>query len=150
MYLAIVLLTMLVLPLASTVLELAIAGGAPLIVAGRWFVVWGVGARLLTASVSQMLRPQFTANMLGVHDPRAVILVRELGFANTAIGLIGLLALVVPSFVVPSAVAGAVFFGLAGIGHTLNAERSRKETVAMVSDLGIAVALAVLLAARIL
>ncbi|QRG04903.1 hypothetical protein EZH22_17335 [Xanthobacter dioxanivorans] len=150
MYLAVVLLTMLVLPLASTVAELTVAGGAPLMVAGRWFVVWGIGARLLSAGVSQMVRPQFTAGMLGIEDPRAQIVVRELGFANTAMGVVGFLALPVPAFAVPGAVAGAIFLGLAGMGHVFNAERSRKEIIAMVSDLGLALLLALYLVVRTL
>jgi len=149
MYFGIIIASMLVLPLASLALELALVGGAPLLLAAKWFVFWGVGVRVGLAAVRQMAQPEFTAGMLNIVDPRAAIVVRELGFANAAIALISLLALLVPSFVVPAALAGALFLGLAGIQHARVRERSGKETIAMVSDLAMSGTLAVLLLARL-
>ncbi len=64
MYLAVIMLTMLALPLLATVLELAVVGGAPAAVALGWFVVFGIGVRLLLAGLKQMAQPDFTARLL--------------------------------------------------------------------------------------
>ncbi|MDQ0504743.1 hypothetical protein [Xanthobacter agilis] len=149
MYLGVIIATMLVLPLASIGLELALHGGALLPLAGKWFTFWGVGVRVMLAAVKQMTQPAFTAEILQVSDPRAHILVRELGFANASIALIALASLVVPAWGVPATLAGAVFLGLAGIQHALRKTRNGKETIAMVSDLGLAALLALTLLDRL-
>ena len=149
MYLFVILATMLVLPVASIGAELALHGGSLPALAGKWFTFWGVGVRIMLAAVKQMARPEFTARILGLTDPRAHIVVRELGFANAAIALLALLSLAWPAFLVPAALAGAVFLGLAGVQHACVAERNGKESIAMVSDLGLAVVLALALAWRL-
>lgn len=149
MYLAVIMLPMLALPLLATVLELAVVGGAPAAVALGWFVVFGIGVRLLLAGLKQMAQPDFTARLLDIADPRARVVIRELGFANTSIALLALLSVVSPAFTVPAAVTGALFFGLAGLQHATVKARNGKETIAMVSDLALAVVLAALLLARI-
>lgn len=149
MYLAVIVLTMLALPLLATVLELAVGGGAPAAVALGWFVVFGIGVRLLLAGLKQMAQPDFTARLLDIADPRARVVIRELGFANTSIALLALLSVVSPAFTVPAAVTGALFFDLAGLQHATVKVRNGKETIAMVSDLALAVVLAALLLARI-
>ncbi|MFG1403255.1 hypothetical protein [Xanthobacter sediminis] len=141
MYLGVILATMAVLPLLSIGAELALHGGAPLVLAAKWFTFWGVGVRIMLAAVKQMTQPEFTARILHIDDPRAHIVVRELGFANAAIALLALLSLPWPSFLVPAALAGAVFLGLAGIQHALQKARGGKETIAMVSDFGLAAVL---------
>lgn len=56
MYIAVVVLTMLVLPAASVLLELTFIPGASTIAAvGRWFVFWSVGARLALARFRQVV-----------------------------------------------------------------------------------------------
>jgi len=105
---------------------------------------WGVGIRLLTAGASQSIRPEFTArSIFKIDDPDAAVIVNELGFANLAFGLIGTLSLLQPTFLTPAAIAGGLFLGLDGVLHLRSRDRSRNETVAMVTDL--AVALAVLI-----
>jgi len=49
--------------------------------------------------------------------------------------------------VVPAAVAGLVFYLLAGVGHLLRPGRSRNENIAMLSDLALAAVLAIYLLA---
>lgn len=84
----------------------------------RWFTFWIVGVRLFTAGVMQALRPEYTAETIfDITDPDVLPFVSELGFANIALGLIGLLSLRLRSWTPPAAVAGAVFLGLAGIRH---------------------------------
>ncbi|MEJ8853115.1 DUF6790 family protein [Variovorax robiniae] len=102
----------------------------------RWFTFWIVGARLGSAGLRQMLNPAFTARqILGIEGDDALLLVRELGFANTAFGAIGILSLWWPAWAAPAAIAGAVFLGLAGINHAMQAHRNARENFAMLTDL---------------
>jgi len=144
MYLAIVVLLMAVLPIGSIVAEIALGhGGAdPLFLIGKWFVFWSVGARLGLAGVRQIVNPNFTADTIfGLKDKGALIIVQELGFANLSIGLLGVLSILNRNWIVPAAIVGGLFYGLAGIKHLLKGDRNATETIAMVSDLFIFAAL---------
>ena len=143
-YILIVALTMFVLPLGSIAVELA-AGPADLLwLVGKWFVFWGVGVRLLIAGLRQYFQPGYTSReLLGVDGPEVYVIVRELGGANFAAGVVGLASLVAPSFVPPSAIAAAIFYLVAGVEHVKTRDRDRPETIAMISDLFIAVVLGV-------
>jgi hypothetical protein len=140
MYLAAILVLMLIAPLASILVEALVAGGqlAPLVL--KWFVVWGVGARLGLAGLKQVTQPAFTAETIfEISDPKAQVIVQELGFANLTFGL---LSLAFPSFLLPAAVGGGLFYLLAGVKHALRTGKTRTETIAMVSDLAMALVLA--------
>jgi hypothetical protein len=69
--------------------------------------------------------------------------VRELGIANSALGSVGLATLFAPSWLLPAALAGAIFYGLAGINHVFHQPRNTLQNVAMVSDLFASLVLAV-------
>lgn len=73
----------------------------------------------------------------------ALKIVSELGFANVAAGIVAALSLVWPSFIVPLAIYGAIFYGAAGIRHAFNSGRTGLESIALVTHLAIAVILAV-------
>ena len=144
MYPVIVAAFMFVLPIASIVVETIVGGrGAPgAWVIGRWFVFWGVGVRLALAGLRQITQPSYTAEaILGIKDPESHVVVRELGFANAAIGAVGLGSLVARGWVLPAAMAGTIFYGLAGVNHVARGERSTNENIAMASDLFIAAVL---------
>lgn len=153
MYLATILLLMVILPIGSVVIH-ASAGAEPteiIALAGQWFVFWGVGVRLLTAGVRQVANPAFTAvDIFNVDDPRAVPIVKEIGFGNLSMGLLGTATIVQPAWIVPAAICGGLYLGLAGLGHVVKGERNRNETIAMISDLWIFAVLAVFLAATFL
>ena len=141
MYLAVLIVLMGAAPLASVVLEALLAGGPPdlLFLVARWFVFWAVGVRLFVAGLKQIFDPAFTAEKIfGIADPSSHRLVTEIGFGNIAIGSLGLLTLLRSGWIVPAALCGALFLGLAGIKHALNAGRTGRETIAMVSDLAVA------------
>ena len=144
MYLAVVLLTMLVLPAGSMLVE-HLHGTTPLLLlAGKWFVFWSVGVRLMLAGVRQFVQPAFTAEQIfGTKSPDVLPLIRELGIANVATGVVGLLSLAMPSFVLPVAISAGIFYGVAGVRHALEAHRSTNENIAMVSDLFVCAVLAV-------
>ena len=137
MYYAVVTTLMFAFPLGSVAIEATAtrsALGAALI--GKWFVFWAVGLRLFMAGARQILQPEYTANViLGLKISESLLLVRELGFANLALGFVGLLSLLFPAWRLPVALAGGLFYGLAGANHVLQPIRNQLENVAMASDL---------------
>ena len=147
MYFAVVALTMFLLPSVSMVVAHALDPAAPwLELAGRWFVFWGVGVRLALAGLRQVFQPAFTAReVFRMTSDEATPVVRELGVANLATGVVGLLSLAEPSFVLPVAIAAVIFYGVAGFRHAGERGRSQNETVAMASDLFLFAVLAVFL-----
>jgi hypothetical protein len=150
MYLAVVVLLMGVFPVASILIEsVAFHSDAGLLfLIGKWFVFWGVGTRLLLAGIRQMANPAFTAGTIfGIKDKAAEVIVRELGFGNFAMGVLGAVSLLNREWVVPAAIAGGLFYGLAGALHTRNGDRNTNGNIAMISDLFIFVVLALYLAA---
>jgi hypothetical protein len=79
---------MLVLPVASILIEFIAAGSSRLhpVLVSKWFVFWAVGVRLLLAGLRQMVQPGFTARtVLGLKSEESSFVVRELGFATTGI-----------------------------------------------------------------
>jgi hypothetical protein len=150
MYVVIVLGQTLVLPLVSGFIELSVVGGDPVLVFGRWWIVWGVGSRLLLAGLSQLFVPERTAAILGSDGTAAErVLARELGVANVAMGLAGLLALN-PAWIVPAGAAGAVFLGIAGLNHVAKPGKSTHELVATWTDLLVAAVYLVVVARIVL
>lgn len=144
MYFAVILLFMLVLPVASIATEVyALHSAVPVMaLIGKWFTFWGMGVRLGIAGVRQAFNPAFTArDVFNIEDAAVHPIVRELGFANLALAVLGLLA-IVPAWTAPAAAAGVVFFTLAGWKHFTAGERNTTRTVAMASDLFIALVLA--------
>ena len=137
MYYAIVFLLMLALPALSIAIEVARPGAVPIVaLVGKWYVFWAVGARLFLAGVRQIAQPSYTAPViLGLKSDEVLLVVRELGFANLALGLVGLASLAVPQWRLAAALAGGTFYLMAGLHHALQAERTRAENVAMASDL---------------
>lgn len=144
MYLVSVIATTVILPLLATIIELVASPGAdPLLVAGRWFVFFGVGIRLLLAGLSQIVRPGFTAkNLLGIETDDANQVVQELGFANTAMGIAGLVAYFFAASWLPAvaAIAG-IFLLLAGLRHLVKKGKSAMEWIPTITDLILAVVL---------
>lgn len=144
MYVFMIAALMLVLPVVS--IFGAVGAGAALSTAliGKWFVFWAVGVRLLTAGLRQILQPKYTAeNILGIKGADSLMLVRELGFANFAVGCVAAASIVATGWALPMAVVGALFYGLAGINHLLHPGRNKLQNVAMASDIFIAVVLVV-------
>lgn len=146
MYFAMVIGLMVVLPLISVVAEFAVSGGGAnaLLLAGKWFLFWGVGVRLFIAGLSQTVRPGFTVeNILGNKDAGAAQIVKELGFANLGMGMLGIVAPWIAGWSVPAAITPAIFLGLAGIVHIVKKNKNSKEWVATVTDLFVAIVLAI-------
>ena len=133
------------LPILSGILELAVAGGDPVLVFGKWWVFWGVGTRLLVAGIAQVSGKGPTSAILGAASPTVQErqLTQELGTANIGMGLAGLLA-IVPGWALPAGFAGGVFLFMAGIMHVTKKGKNAQETVATWTDLIVGVAVLVL------
>jgi hypothetical protein len=153
MYLAAVVSMMFALPLVSIIAE-ALWGTTHvdlLILVGKWFVFWAMGIRLFTAGLRQAIRPELTAEgILGIKGKESLIVVQELGFANIGMGALGVLSITRAGWVFPAAIAGLLFYGLAGIRHVFVRRKNRLEVVAMVSDLFIFVVLSAYVIAELL
>ncbi len=144
LYLGSVLLLTVILPIASLAAEhFFLQTSIPLAaLVGKWFVFWAAGVRLFLAGLRQLFQPQFTANQIfRMTTEEALPVVRELGIANLAVGAVGIISLWMPSFVLPIAIVGAIFYGIAGINHTREKRRSRNESIAMTTDLWVSLVL---------
>jgi hypothetical protein len=107
-----------------------------MLLVGKWFVFWAAGVRLFVAGLRQFFQPRFTAEeIFHITSPDALPLVRELGVANFATGIAGIVSLANPTFVPPVAIIAAIFYGVAGIRHVMEKERTGNENIAMISDL---------------
>jgi len=137
MYIAAVSLLTFILPAASVIAQLFVfknaTGVLPLV--GEWFVFWAVGVRLLIAGLRQVVNPRFTAEeIFNIKSPEPLLLVRELGFANISTGVLGICTIFNGGWIMPAAIVGGLFYGLAGLGHAFRKERNLFENVAMYSN----------------
>lgn len=144
-YFILVIAQTIVFPLASGAIELAVAGGEPVLTFGKWWVFWGVGTRLLVAGLAQVSGKGPTAQILGSTESsiQEKQLTKELGTANIGMGLAGLLALV-PGWAVAAGLAGGVFLLIAGLLHVAKKGKSPQESLATWTDLIVGVAVLVL------
>jgi hypothetical protein len=140
MYFVVVAALMLVLPVTSIAIEHALGQDTSILaLVGKWFTFWSVGIRLVVAGLRQIAQPRFTAQqILGLKGDEVLLVVRELGFANVAIGAVGVCGLMLPTWVPAGALAGGIFYALAGVNHATGAHRNAKENAAMVSDVLVA------------
>ena len=149
LYLVSILLFMVLLPIICLSIQLRQQDAAavwPLI--GKWFVFWPVGVRLFIAGLRQATKPAFTAReIFHLNSDDSFPIIKELGFANISMGGIAILSLFFPSWRIPAAAAGGLYFGLAGFLHLFKKRDSSNETIAMISDLYIFLLMALYLAA---
>jgi len=98
---------------------------------------------LYSAGLRQVIQPGFTANKIfEIEGSTANPIVQELGFANLCIGLLGIVSLPVPTWQMPAALTGGLYYGLAGFLHINSSRKSRNEWIALCSDLAIFLLLA--------
>lgn len=151
MYLVSVIVLLMGAPAASVVAE-AVTSPIPVDILGllgKWMTFWAVGIRLFIAGISQNLRPDFTAHgIFQIDDPKAAGLVREIGFGNLAMGALGIATFFEPAWLVPAAIVGGLYYGLAGLGHGVKGERNAKENIALATDFFAFAVLAVFVALR--
>lgn len=117
---------------------------------GQWFLFWGIGVRLLAAGTRQIAKPELTAEgILGIKDKKSWQLVRELGFANLGVGLIGVLSLWLQDWRYAAALTGGLFMTLAGLEHIAKKNRNLEENIALYSDLFIGLIMVIYLISAI-
>jgi hypothetical protein len=135
-YFAVVILLLLIFPVASVITESAVSSySVSLALIGKWFVFWAVGIRLFVAGARQVLQPRFTAQeIFKLDDRRSFVIVRELGFANLSMGLLGICSIFRVGWLIPAVIVGGLYYGLAGAGHLFRPEKNAKEYTAMISD----------------
>jgi hypothetical protein len=151
MYIATVIGLMLVCPVVSIVLEVVVRNHDVFetAIAEKWFVFWAMGVRLLLAGLRQIVQPRYTAQViLGIKNSDAMLIVRELGIANTAIGSAGVASIMLSGWIMPIAVIGVIFYGLAAVNHMMHAGRNTLQNVAMISDIFAATVLLIFAIAR--
>jgi hypothetical protein len=103
---------------------------------GKWFIFWAVGMRLFLAGIKQSSDPEYTATKIfHMKSTEGFVVIRELGFANISLGVMGILSVINSDWRMIAAITGGLFFGLAGIQHLFKKSDSRNEVIAMVGDL---------------
>jgi hypothetical protein len=102
---------------------------------GKWFIFWVVGIRLFTAGISQASNPGFTARIFKMKTQESFIVIRELGFANISLGVMGILSVINNDWRLLAAIGGGLFLGIAGIQHLFKKPDSQNEFIAMFYDL---------------
>jgi hypothetical protein len=81
------------------------------------------------------MSPTITAQeIFGIHDRGSFGIVREVGFANLFMGLLGICSVFRIGWIVPAALVGGLYYGVAGVGHIFQKGKNAKEYMAMVSD----------------
>ena len=102
----------------------------------KWFIFWGVGIRLFFKGVKLASTPRFTGLSLSSFSNRESYLVlMELGFANMALGAMGILSLINDQWRFIAAIAGAIYFGLADMLRLAKKPVGRHELVALIYNL---------------
>lgn len=102
---------------------------------GKWFLFWAAGIRLFTAGVKQASNPEFTATRIFRFTSReSFVIIRELGFANIAMGSMGILSLINEHWRLLAAIVSCIFFGFAALQHFSRKSDSVNEYIAMVYD----------------
>ncbi len=137
MYIALVILVMVICPALSVAIEAAVFHHTASIFAlvAKWFVFWAVGIRMFGAGLRQVLQPGFTArDIFRFQTAESYPIVREVGFGNLAIGTLGICSLYRPGWILPAAVAGGLYFGLAGLLHVFRKQKNAMEQTATVTD----------------
>ena len=101
----------------------------------KWFIFWAAGIRLFTAGIKQASNPEFTATKIfRLLKPETYVIIRELGFANIALGVMGILSLLNDSWRILAAVSCSIFFGLAALQHSLRETFGDNELTATLYD----------------
>ncbi len=146
MYVVVVTATTLVLPIGFALVACyGYNGGVDLpFFLGKWYVFWAGGVRLFLAGLRQVFNPGYTlGEIFGIDHPPSKHIVQELGFANLAMGTLGMCALLGPTVITPGALVAGLYYGLAGVRHAFTPGHSSKRLLAMITDLIVFVMLAV-------
>jgi hypothetical protein len=137
MYFVLIIFLLLIFPAVSVITDPAFSRhtASTIFLIGKWFAFWAVGIRLFIAGARQVIQPEFTAEeIFAIHDRASFAIVREVGFANLSMGVLGICSVFRVGWIVPAALVGALYYGLAGMGHLFQRGKNAKESMAMISD----------------
>jgi len=113
---------------------------------GKWFIFWAVGMRLFVAGVRQSSNPEYTATKIfDLKSAESFVVIRELGFANISLGVMGILSVINNHWRLIAGITGCLFFGLAAMQHLFKKPDSRNEIIATIGDLFIFIILLIYL-----
>ena len=103
----------------------------------KWLVLWVIGVGALITGLMQALNPEYTANLLQI-EANDFIIIKELGYSQIGMGILGLLSIKSSYY----KKASAIVYGLFIFGCTLNhftriSIVSAGEIVSIVSDIWI-------------
>lgn len=145
-------LLMLVLPLVSIAIEfIFFKNGNLMFLVGKWFIFWAIGIRQFTAGFKQTMNPAFTLERIfNTRNSESHVIVRELGFANICMGVLGIVSLFVEQFRLSSALVSGLFFGLAGILHIMRRPDGRNEVIAMITNIFIFIVMVIIVIENLL
>lgn len=102
----------------------------------KWFIFSAVGLRLFLAGIKQVKNPAFTAKQIfHIDSPDSFPILRELGFANICFGLVGIISLFKQEWMIVSAFASGLYYGIAGFQHALKKTAGINEKFALWTDL---------------
>lgn len=102
----------------------------------KWFIFSAVGLRLFLAGIKQVKNPAFTAKQIfHIDSPDSFPILRELGFANICFGLVGIISLFKQEWMIVSAFASGIYYGIAGFQHALKKTAGINEKFALWTDL---------------
>jgi hypothetical protein len=151
-YLILNILLLFIFPAMSVLAEVIIEKESPdWLLIGKWFIFWAVGIRLFTAGIKQSSNPEFTAvKIFHMKTAESFVVIRELGFANIALGVMGILSVINSNWRILAAVIGGLFFGLAGLQHLFKKPDSRNELIAMFYDITVLLVVLIYLFAAII
>ncbi len=81
---------------------------------GKWFIFWNLGIDLFFTGVRQASSPELSpGNVFRFKSQESHQLTRELGFANMALGSVGILSVINDQWRLIAAIGGGLYFGLA-------------------------------------
>ncbi len=102
----------------------------------KWFIFWGVGIRLFFKGIKLASTPQFAGLSLSSFKNReSYLLLLELGFANMALGSMGILSVINDQWRFIAAIAGAIYFGLTDMLRLSKKTDGRHERVALIYNI---------------
>ncbi|MBX2934021.1 MAG: hypothetical protein KF825_07235 [Ferruginibacter sp.] len=136
-YFLIVSLLTFILPFVCAIIQILLNKGTAFSFAlfGKWFIFSAVGLRLFIAGIKQTTDPAFTAKeIFHISNPESFPIVRELGFANTCFGIVGIISLFLPAWRVVSALGSGLYYGFAGLQHLIKKPVGPNEQFALITD----------------
>ena len=137
-YILVVSILTFILPLVCTIVQILLNKGITFSfdLIGKWFIFSAVGLRLFIAGIKQTADPAFTAKeIFHLSNPEIFPIVREFGFANICLGLIGIVSLFLPQWRVVSAFGSGLYYGIAGLQHFIKKPAGTNEYFALVTDI---------------